>query len=66
LLTATTQKTGSAIVESTDAEARTTRSAALCAAGRPTTEEFHTLDRCLDTAIAEAVTEHARLTAHDP
>jgi signal transduction histidine kinase len=29
-----------------------------------TTEEFHTLNRCLDTAIAEAVTEHARLTAH--
>ena len=28
-----------------------------------TTEEFHTLNRCLDTAIAEAVTEHARLTA---
>ncbi|MEX2273859.1 MAG: sensor histidine kinase [Vicinamibacterales bacterium] len=27
------------------------------------TEEFHTLNRCLDTAIAEAVTEHARLTA---
>jgi signal transduction histidine kinase len=27
-----------------------------------TTEEFHTLNRCLDTAIAEAVTEHARLT----
>jgi signal transduction histidine kinase len=26
-------------------------------------EEFHTLNRCLDTAIAEAVTEHARLTA---
>ena len=25
-------------------------------------EEFHTLNRCLDTAIAEAVTEHARLT----
>jgi signal transduction histidine kinase len=24
-------------------------------------EEFHTLNRCLDTAIAEAVTEHARL-----
>ena len=23
-------------------------------------EEFHTLNRCLDTAIAEAVTEHAR------
>lgn len=28
-----------------------------------TTEEFHTLNRCLDTAIAESVTEHARLTA---
>jgi len=28
-----------------------------------TTEEFHTLNRCLDTAIAEAVTEHARVTA---
>src|SRR3954468_14605368 len=28
-----------------------------------TTEEFHTFNRCLDTAIAEAVTEHARLTA---
>lgn len=28
-----------------------------------TTQEFHTLNRCLDTAIAEAVTEHARLTA---
>ncbi|HEX6324332.1 MAG TPA: HAMP domain-containing sensor histidine kinase [Vicinamibacterales bacterium] len=27
------------------------------------TREFHTLNRCLDTAIAEAVTEHARLTA---
>jgi signal transduction histidine kinase len=26
-----------------------------------TTEEFHTLNRCLDTAIAEAVTEHARM-----
>ena len=26
-------------------------------------EEFHTLNRCLETAIAEAVTEHARLTA---
>ena len=24
-------------------------------------EDFHTLNRCLDTAIAEAVTEHARL-----
>jgi signal transduction histidine kinase len=30
-----------------------------------TTEEFHTLNRCLDTAIAEAVTEHARITAQD-
>jgi signal transduction histidine kinase len=29
-----------------------------------TNEEFHTLNRSLDTAIAEAVTEHARLTAH--
>jgi len=28
-----------------------------------TTEEFHTLNRCLDAAIAEAVTEHARMTA---
>src|SRR5215208_4882194 len=28
-----------------------------------TTEEFHTLNRCLDTAIAGAVTEHARVTA---
>jgi signal transduction histidine kinase len=28
-----------------------------------TTEEFHTLNRCLDVAIAEAVTEHARMTA---
>jgi signal transduction histidine kinase len=28
-----------------------------------TTEEFHTLNRCLDTAIAEAVTEHTRITA---
>lgn len=28
-----------------------------------TTREFHTLNRCLDTAIAEAVTEHARITA---
>ena len=28
-----------------------------------TAEEFHTLNGCLDTAIAEAVTEHARLTA---
>jgi signal transduction histidine kinase len=28
-----------------------------------TAAEFHTLNRCLDTAIAEAVTEHARITA---
>jgi signal transduction histidine kinase len=28
-----------------------------------TTDEFHSLNRCLDTAIAEAVTEHARITA---
>ena len=28
-----------------------------------TTGEFHTLNLCLDTGIAEAVTEHARLTA---
>src|SRR6185312_4158654 len=28
-----------------------------------TTAEFHVLNRCLDTAIADAVTEHARLTA---
>jgi signal transduction histidine kinase len=28
-----------------------------------TAEEFHTLNRCLDTAIAQAVTEHARITA---
>jgi signal transduction histidine kinase len=28
-----------------------------------TVEEFNTLNRCLDTAIAEAVTEHARATA---
>ena len=28
-----------------------------------TVEEFHTLNRCLDTAIAEAVTEHTRLSA---
>ena len=28
-----------------------------------TVEEFHTLNRCLDTGIAEAVTEHARVTA---
>lgn len=27
------------------------------------TEEFHTLNRCLDTAIAEAVTEHTRVDA---
>jgi signal transduction histidine kinase len=27
------------------------------------TEEFHVLNRCLDTAIAEAVTEHARISA---
>ncbi len=26
-------------------------------------DEFHTLNRCLDTAIAEAVTEHARPTS---
>jgi signal transduction histidine kinase len=26
-------------------------------------DEFHTLNRCLDSAIAEAVTEHARLTS---
>lgn len=26
-------------------------------------QEFHILNRCLDTAIAEAVTEHARITA---
>jgi signal transduction histidine kinase len=30
---------------------------------RITTAEFHTLNRCLDTATADAVTEHARLTA---
>jgi signal transduction histidine kinase len=30
-----------------------------------TVEEFHTLNRCLDTAIAEAVTEYARLTAQN-
>jgi hypothetical protein len=29
----------------------------------PITVEFHTLNRCLDTGIAEAVTEHARLIA---
>ena len=28
-----------------------------------TISEFHILNRCLDTAIAEAVTEHARITA---
>ena len=28
-----------------------------------TANEFHILNRCLDTAIAEAVTEHGRLTA---
>jgi signal transduction histidine kinase len=28
-----------------------------------TVDEFHTLNRCLDTAIAAAVTEHARMTA---
>src|SRR6185295_9150122 len=28
-----------------------------------TNAEFHVLNRCLDTAIAEAVTEHARITA---
>lgn len=28
-----------------------------------TVEEFHTLNRCLDSAIAEAVTEHTRLAA---
>lgn len=28
-----------------------------------TIDEFHILNRCLDTAIAEAVTEHTRLTA---
>jgi signal transduction histidine kinase len=28
-----------------------------------TTEEFHTLNRCLDAAIAGAVTEHARITS---
>jgi signal transduction histidine kinase len=28
-------------------------------------EEFHTLNRCLDTAIAEAVTEHTRETAQE-
>ena len=33
------------------------------AARRISVEEFHILNRCLDTAIAEAVTEHARVTA---
>ena len=28
-----------------------------------TIEEFHTLNRCLDTGIAEAVTEHTRLAS---
>jgi signal transduction histidine kinase len=28
-----------------------------------TAEEFHVLNRCLDTAIADAVTEHARINA---
>src|SRR5215210_6417938 len=28
-----------------------------------TTDEFHTLNRCLDDAIAQAVTEHVRVTA---
>ena len=28
-----------------------------------TTEEFRTLNRCLDSAIADAVTEHSRITA---
>ena len=28
-------------------------------------EEFHTLNRCVDTAIAEAVTEHTRVIAQD-
>jgi signal transduction histidine kinase len=31
-----------------------------------TVEEFHTLNRCLDIAIAGAVTEHARMTADTP
>jgi signal transduction histidine kinase len=31
-----------------------------------TVEEFHTLNLCLDIAIAGAVTEHARLTAQAP
>ena len=30
-----------------------------------TVEEFHTLNRCLDTAIAEAVTEYARIVERD-
>ena len=30
-----------------------------------TANEFHILNRCLDTAIAHAVTEHARVTAED-
>ena len=30
-----------------------------------TTQEFHLLNRCLDTAIADAVTEHARLTTEE-
>ena len=30
-----------------------------------TVEEFHTLNRCLDTAIAEAVTEHARIVERE-
>jgi len=28
-----------------------------------TTEEFHILNRCLDTAIAESVTEHGRISS---
>ena len=28
-------------------------------------EEFHTLNRCLDTAIAEAVTEYAKVQQED-
>jgi hypothetical protein len=31
-----------------------------------TVKEFHTLNRCLDTAIAEAVTEQARTVALRP
>jgi hypothetical protein len=31
-----------------------------------TTEEFHILNRSLDTAIASAVTEHARITIDMP